>query len=191
MEPDRKQQIIKAAIKRFARHGINKTTLDEIARDLRIGKATIYHYFDSKETLFFATLQYDSGLILGEIQNIFDNEETSLKERFTEYLVYKDNIYERYKLIYDLFAMLLTEEGLERELETLRNLLKAEEEILKKSLTKAYATKSGSMNPALPAFFVYASWGMLFSGRLNSIANVNKPLPTRDFLMKSLEGFLE
>ena len=109
MEPDRKQQIIKTAIKRFARHGINKTTLDEIARDLRIGKATIYHYFNSKEALFFATLQYDSGLILGEIQNIFDNIETSLKERFTEYLVYKDNIYERYKLIYDLFAMLLTE----------------------------------------------------------------------------------
>lgn len=191
MEPDRKQQIIKTAIKRFARHGINKTTLDEIARDLRIGKATIYHYFNSKEALFFATLQYDSGLILGEIQNIFDNIETSLKERFTEYLVYKDNIYERYKLIYDLFAMLLTEEGLEKEIDTLQKLLKAEEEILKKALISAYTTKSGSMNPALPSFFVYASWGMLFSGRLNSIANVNKPLPTREFLMKSLEGFLE
>ena len=191
MEPDRKQQIIKTAIKRFARHGINKTTLDEIARDLRIGKATIYHYFNSKEALFFATLQYDSGLILGEIQNIFDNKETSLKERFTEYLVYKDNIYERYKLIYDLFAMLLTEEGLEKEIDTLQKLLKAEEEILKKALISAYTTKSGSMNPALPSFFVYASWGMLFSGRLNSIANVNKPLPTREFLMKSLEGFLE
>jgi len=191
LEPDRKQQIIKTAIKRFARHGINKTTLDEIARDLRIGKATIYHYFNSKEALFFATLQYDSGLILGEIQNIFDNIETSLKERFTEYLVYKDNIYERYKLIYDLFAMLLTEEGLEKEIDTLQKLLKAEEEILKKALISAYTTKSGSMNPALPSFFVYASWGMLFSGRLNSIANVNKPLPTREFLMKSLEGFLE
>ena len=133
----------------------------------------------------------DSGLILGEIQNIFDNIETSLKERFTEYLVYKDNIYERYKLIYDLFAMLLTEEGLEKEIDTLQKLLKAEEEILKKALISAYTTKSGSMNPALPSFFVYASWGMLFSGRLNSIANVNKPLPTREFLMKSLEGFLE
>ena len=43
MANDRKNQIIKAAAKRFARHGLNKTTLDEVARDIRIGKATIYH----------------------------------------------------------------------------------------------------------------------------------------------------
>ena len=46
MLKERKQQIIRAAVKRFARHGHGKTTLDEIARDIRIGKATIYHYFE-------------------------------------------------------------------------------------------------------------------------------------------------
>ncbi len=51
MPNDRKIQIIKAAAKRFARHGLNKTTLDEVARDIRIGKATIYHYFTSKDDL--------------------------------------------------------------------------------------------------------------------------------------------
>jgi len=42
MANERKIQIIKAAAKRFARHGLNKTTLDEVARDIRIGKATIF-----------------------------------------------------------------------------------------------------------------------------------------------------
>ena len=56
-DKDRKIQILKAAVKRFAKHGLNKTTLDEIARDLRIGKATIYNYFESKEELFYETIK--------------------------------------------------------------------------------------------------------------------------------------
>lgn len=191
MEPDRKSQILKAAIKRFARHGLHKTTLDEIARDLRIGKATIYHYFDSKDTLFFATLEFDSNLILEEIRGIFSNEELSLKERFTEYFVYKENIFEKYKLIYDLATMLLSEEGLEREINVLKNLLKGEEDILKQALSGTYTNKETKMNPQLPAFFVHASWGILFSGRLNFITNPEKPLPTKDFFLRSFENFLK
>lgn len=191
METDRKSQIIKAAIKRFARHGLHKTTLDEIARDLRIGKATIYHYFESKDALFFATLDYDSNLILDEIKTIFNHDELSLKEKFTEYFVYKENIFDRYKLIYDLVTMLLSEEGLEREVNVLKNLLKGEEEILKRALAGAYTEKGSKMNPQLPAFFVHASWGILFSGRLNFITNPEKPLPTRDFFLRSFENFLK
>jgi len=51
LDKERKIQIIKAAVKRFTKHGLHKTTLDEVARDLRIGKATIYNYFESKEDL--------------------------------------------------------------------------------------------------------------------------------------------
>ncbi len=191
MEPYRKSQILKAAIKRFARHGLHKTTLDEIARDLRIGKATLYHYFESKDALFFATLEYDSNLILEEIRTIFNHDELSLKEKFTEYFVYKENIFERYKLIYDLVTMLLSEEGLEREINVLTNLLKSEENILKKALSKTYSNKKAKMNPQIPAFFVHASWGILFSGRLNFITNPEKPLPTKDFFLRSFENFLK
>ena len=56
MEKEKKKQLIRTAAKRFEKHGIKKTTLDEIARDLRITKATIYHYFNSKEDLFHSTL---------------------------------------------------------------------------------------------------------------------------------------
>ena len=128
---DRKSQIIRAAVKRFARHGLNKTTLDEIARDLRIGKATIYHYFKSKDELFFETINYDSHLILNDIKTIFNSESLPLKERFAEYFIYKENIYEKYKLIYDLMGNLLKDNGLEMELDTLKKLLKHEEDVLR------------------------------------------------------------
>lgn len=191
MENERKTQIIKAASKRFARHGLNKTTLDEIARDLRIGKATIYHYFDSKDDLFFETIESDSNLILNDIKTIFNNETLTLKERFAEYFIYKENIYEKYKLIYDLISRLLNDSGFEREILILKKLLTSEEDILKIALSAVYAGKADPMDPALPAFFVMTSWGILFSGRFNKITEPEKELHTKEFLTRSLETILK
>ena len=188
---DKKTQIIRAAAKRFARHGLNKTTLDEIARDLRIGKATIYHYFESKEALFFHTVNYDKNLILNDIKTIFNNESLPIKERFAEYLIYKENIYDKYKMIYDLMAKLLNDSGLEMEIEILKSLIKSEEDILRIALSSAFAGKPDQISSALPYFFVMASWGMLFSGRVNKIISPDKELRSKDFLMKSLETILK
>ena len=68
----RKQQIIKAAQRRFVRHGLAKTTLEEIARDLRLGKATIYHYFKSKEEIFYSVLNSEIERYIEEIKSIFE-----------------------------------------------------------------------------------------------------------------------
>ena len=80
MANKRKQQIIRAAVKRFARHGSGKTTLEEIARDIRIGKATIYHYFESKDELFFASLKWETDEKEKEImKNMLKREEEIVK----------------------------------------------------------------------------------------------------------------
>jgi TetR/AcrR family transcriptional regulator len=44
--------IINAAQKRFAHYGLCKTTMNEIASDVGMGKASLYYYFPDKETLF-------------------------------------------------------------------------------------------------------------------------------------------
>ena len=74
MANKRKQQIIHAAVKLFVQHRPGKTTLDEIARDIRIGKATIYHYFESKDELFFASLKWEADQFIENIKAIFNNE---------------------------------------------------------------------------------------------------------------------
>jgi AcrR family transcriptional regulator len=45
-----------AAERLFARHGYDKTSTKEIAEAARLTPPALYHYFDSKETLFVATL---------------------------------------------------------------------------------------------------------------------------------------
>ena len=47
----KKETILAVAEKFFARFGIRKTTMDEIAKMARIGKSTLYYYFKSKEDI--------------------------------------------------------------------------------------------------------------------------------------------
>src|SRR5690606_32495335 len=52
----RKDQIIEAALKRLAHFGFHKTTMNEIADDLRITKANLYYYYPDKSTLILDSL---------------------------------------------------------------------------------------------------------------------------------------
>lgn len=46
-----RNKIIQAAIKIFSKKGFHKSTMDEIAREVGVSKATLYTYFESKEEI--------------------------------------------------------------------------------------------------------------------------------------------
>jgi TetR/AcrR family transcriptional regulator len=53
----KKDAIIDAAHKRFSHFGVDKTTMNEIADDLSISKASLYYYFPDKLNLYAAVLE--------------------------------------------------------------------------------------------------------------------------------------
>ncbi|MBI3758107.1 MAG: TetR/AcrR family transcriptional regulator [Deltaproteobacteria bacterium] len=53
----RPEEISAAALSVFARRGLHKTTLDDVAKEAGVSKGTIYLYFKSKEELFIAAAQ--------------------------------------------------------------------------------------------------------------------------------------
>ncbi|HSU50185.1 MAG TPA: TetR/AcrR family transcriptional regulator [Segetibacter sp.] len=58
MSQDKKREsIIEAAQKRFLHFGVDKTTMNEIADDLSISKASLYYYFPDKLSLYAAVLK--------------------------------------------------------------------------------------------------------------------------------------
>jgi TetR/AcrR family transcriptional repressor of mexJK operon len=58
MAQDKKREtIIEAAQKRFLHFGVDKTTMNEIADDLSISKASLYYYFPDKLNLYGGVLQ--------------------------------------------------------------------------------------------------------------------------------------
>ncbi|WP_160714535.1 TetR/AcrR family transcriptional regulator [Chitinophaga solisilvae] len=57
-EQDQKRTLIlEAALKRFKRYGLSKTTMEEIARDLEISKGSLYYYFSDKESIYVAVVE--------------------------------------------------------------------------------------------------------------------------------------
>jgi AcrR family transcriptional regulator len=50
---DKKKQIMRAVENLASRRKLSDITLDEIIKNAKIGKGTIYNYFESKEDLFF------------------------------------------------------------------------------------------------------------------------------------------
>ncbi|HSD64468.1 MAG TPA: TetR/AcrR family transcriptional regulator [Ignavibacteriaceae bacterium] len=190
MENDRKTQIIKTAVKRFAKHGPGKTTLDEIARDLRIGKATIYHYFESKEALFYRAIEWESEQYIEEISLIFDNEVLTLKEKFIAYFRCKEGIKNKYKLLYELFLLLMDDESFQKEREILKTLLGKEELIIEMVLNPFFRKKAEKIIPSLPMMVVYASWGWSFGTKLKQIANSDEQVLQNEMLELLIQNIL-
>ncbi|MGD1005773.1 MAG: TetR/AcrR family transcriptional regulator [Ignavibacteriaceae bacterium] len=187
---EKKLQIIKAAAKRFDKHGINKTTLNEIARDLRIGKATLYGYFTSKEDIFFSVLDWEGSQYLEEIKSIFGKEEIPLRDRFLEYFQSKENLSQRYKLMFDSLLQVLEDKGLEIELAFVKNLLSNEEEFIKSILIKAKGIKESALDASLALFIVLKSLGLSFSIKLQILTNSNSNFDIKQTLTKEIDNFL-
>ncbi len=63
-------QIIEAARERFARYGFSKVTMDEIAADVEMGKASLYYYFQTKEDLFRSVISQELNELQKNIESI-------------------------------------------------------------------------------------------------------------------------
>ena len=70
----RKQSILEGALKVFKTHGIEKTTMDEIALESGFGKATLYYYFASKDEVFIAIMEDGWRKLWEGIENLIIKE---------------------------------------------------------------------------------------------------------------------
>jgi len=72
-----REQVVQSARQVFARYGYKKTALDDIAREARKGKSTIYYYFKSKDEIFKAVIDAEAEIrkqaIEKEISQITDS----------------------------------------------------------------------------------------------------------------------
>ncbi len=64
----RKDQILKGALSVFKEKGLEKATMDEIAKQADFGKATLYYYFHSKEEIFIELLDRGWKMIWESIE---------------------------------------------------------------------------------------------------------------------------
>ncbi len=54
---DTREKILKAAIQRFSKFGYRRTSIDDVAEEAAVARATVYLYWKRKEDLFVAGLE--------------------------------------------------------------------------------------------------------------------------------------
>jgi AcrR family transcriptional regulator len=77
-----RERILKAARDLFSRYGFNKTTVDEIAKSARKGKATVYHYFSSKEDIFRAVVEHELEILIQGLAKVINSDRDPVSKLF-------------------------------------------------------------------------------------------------------------
>ncbi len=82
----RKSKILEVAQNLFAKFGLAKTTIDDIAKMAHMGKASIYYYFTSKEAIFKEVVEKE-GKILKEKLIEAVNSQNTPQDKIRSYLI--------------------------------------------------------------------------------------------------------
>ena len=115
---EQKEVIISAATGLFSRFGLEKTTMEDIARAARKGKSTLYYYFKSKEDVFAEVIKREiTGLKHAMLEAVERERDPSEKLRMfvgtrlryltqkeDQYISVKDEYLQHYGFIRNLTA---------------------------------------------------------------------------------------
>lgn len=129
MSETKKEQIIEAALKRFSHFGFQKTSMNEIADDLRITKANLYYYYADKSALLsdcvksvidemtgreYEIIQTYEGGLLGTLFSLFELHVGYAKD------YYMLSLYEKAEIIREISMQCMVHEFDMRNTENLR-----------------------------------------------------------------------
>jgi TetR/AcrR family transcriptional regulator, transcriptional repressor of aconitase len=78
----RRQQIIDAAYRCFARKGFHQTTMRDIYAEANLSPGAVYHYFDSKDAIIQASFEFDyqRSLALFDAASLSDDPLQALQD---------------------------------------------------------------------------------------------------------------
>lgn len=66
LPPERQTRILEAAGRQFAANGVDGQPLERVLQDAEISKPAVYYYFENKEDLFAAVVEYHVDKLLRE-----------------------------------------------------------------------------------------------------------------------------
>ena len=99
-----RNKIILIAGQIFSRYGFKKTTMDEIATGLKMGKSSIYYYFESKEDIFEAVVLHEANVLRNELTTAIKSVDSPI-DKMRNYVFVRMKSFEKlsnyYNAIFD------------------------------------------------------------------------------------------
>lgn len=99
-----KKKIVICSGEIFSRYGFKKTTMDEIAGALKMGKSSVYYYFAGKEEIFEAVVRYEANILRNELTTSIRSVDSPV-DKLTNYVFVRMKAFEKlanyYNAIFD------------------------------------------------------------------------------------------
>lgn len=99
-----RRKIVVSAGQIFSHYGFRKTTMEEVAKALKMGKSSIYYYFQSKEEIFEAVVLYEANILRNELTTAIKSVESPI-EKMRSYVFVRMKAFEKlsnyYNAIFD------------------------------------------------------------------------------------------
>jgi AcrR family transcriptional regulator len=82
-----RENIIKTSSKIFAKYGFRKTTMNDIAKEMEMGKSSLYYYFKSKEKVFEAVVLSEAEILRTVLEKDIINKDIEHLEKIRRYVI--------------------------------------------------------------------------------------------------------
>ncbi|HYE80843.1 MAG TPA: TetR/AcrR family transcriptional regulator [Clostridia bacterium] len=112
MDQEKRERIINAALKEFARNGYDKASTNEIIKEAGISKGSLFNYFNSKRDLYLFLIDYVVEVI-DKIYDEVDWNKTDLFERMREIGLIKLKIMKKFPQAFDFLKTTAREDAVE------------------------------------------------------------------------------
>jgi len=99
----RKNQILDGAKKLFSRNGYYQTHVEDILREVKIGKGTFYLYFKNKEDLFISILERFLDEWEEAVLNVTKIDQNNLQAYFQEVITRSFNFFKRNEYLCNIY----------------------------------------------------------------------------------------
>src|SRR5512133_3551939 len=101
---DFRRKIIISAGQIFSHYGFRKTTMDEIAKALKMAKSSVYYYYESKEQIFEAVVLNEANILRNELTTAIKSVESPI-DKMKKYVFVRMKTFEKlanyYNAIFD------------------------------------------------------------------------------------------
>jgi len=95
-----KEKIIEVALARFSRYGFNKTTMNEIAEDLKITKGNLYYYYADKVKLITDVFMHIAEEVMSGQKRIINSYDGDFMGTLFELLEDRTQIIKKYYILH-------------------------------------------------------------------------------------------
>jgi len=109
MEPEKRDRVINAAMKEFAK-GYKTACTDAIVREAGISKGLLFHYFGTKDGLYAFILKCACDVIHDEYTALIDLQQPDIIEKIWQMTLLKMDLSYKYPALFDFLAKAYVEQ---------------------------------------------------------------------------------